>query len=145
MGEYKTFKCKHDDCFTCPYDDCIKGKKLNKDKPIKIKSTKVKPNRKAYYKEWYEANKDELAIKRKARYEANKAEISRKRSEQYYKRKEEIMTHKERIRALIGNLKNHNWDIFTTFEIDKEDAEALRDTQALQEYINDKAKNKVKE
>lgn len=41
------------------------------------------------------------------------------------------MTTIERVRALIGNLKHHPWDIYPTFKIEKEDAEALR------EYLQD--------
>ena len=43
------------------------------------------------------------------------------------------MTPTERVRALLGNLKNWSWDIEPQFRIEKEDADALR------EYlINDK-------
>lgn len=48
------------------------------------------------------------------------------------------MTKMERIRALIGNLKNWSWDVFPQFRIEKEDAEALQDLEALKEYIKEK-------
>lgn len=35
------------------------------------------------------------------------------------------MTKEERLRALFGNLKNHPWDIYPQFKIEKEDAEVL--------------------
>ena len=57
------------------------------------------------------------------------------------------MNKKERIRALIGNLKNWSWDIEPHFRIEKEDAEALQDLEALKEYIEEKEKyiNRAKE
>ena len=48
------------------------------------------------------------------------------------------MTKKERIRALIGNLKNWSWDIYPQFRIEKEDAEALQDLEALKEYLTER-------
>lgn len=36
-----------------------------------------------------------------------------------------MLTEKERLRALFGNLRNHPWDIYPQFKIEKEDAEAL--------------------
>ena len=41
------------------------------------------------------------------------------------------MTSKERVRALLGNLKNWSWDVEPQFRIEKEDADALR------EYLKD--------
>lgn len=38
-----------------------------------------------------------------------------------------MLTTEERIRALIGNIKNWSWDIYPKFSIDKEDAIALLD------------------
>lgn len=35
------------------------------------------------------------------------------------------MTNEERIRALVGNLKNWSWDVEPQFRIEKEDADAL--------------------
>lgn len=49
-----------------------------------------------------------------------------------------MLTNKERIRSLIGNLKNHVWDVNPQFAVEKEDAEALQDLQALKEYIKEK-------
>ena len=117
--------CGHDDCFTCPYEDCIDGE--TKEKPKERK----KYDRKPYYKQWYAENRVALAERRRANY--------------FKKKEQRMLNNKERIRALIGNLKHHDWDLFPQFRLEKEDAEALRDTQALQEYINDKAKNRVKE
>lgn len=48
------------------------------------------------------------------------------------------MTNKERIRALIGNLKNWSWDVCPQFRIELEDAKALQDIEALKEYIEEK-------
>lgn len=48
------------------------------------------------------------------------------------------MTSKERIRALIGNLKNWSWDVYPQFRIEKEDAEALQDIEALKEYMQER-------
>lgn len=45
------------------------------------------------------------------------------------------MTSKERIRSLITNLKNWSWDVFPTFKLEQEDAEALQDINAVKEYI----------
>ena len=49
-----------------------------------------------------------------------------------------LMTKKERIRALIGNLKNWSWDVHPQFRIEKEDAEALQDLEALKEYLDER-------
>jgi hypothetical protein len=38
-----------------------------------------------------------------------------------------MLTSEERIRALINNISSWSWDIYPKFEIEKEDAEALRD------------------
>ena len=54
------------------------------------------------------------------------------------------MTKAERIRALIGNLKNWSWDVTPQFRIEKEDAEALQDLEALKEYIREKESYAVK-
>ena len=45
------------------------------------------------------------------------------------------MNNKDRIRALISNLKNNSWDIFPQFRIEKEDADALQDIEAIKAYI----------
>lgn len=37
------------------------------------------------------------------------------------------MTRDERVRALLGNLKNWSWDVVPQFRIEKEDSDALRD------------------
>jgi len=54
------------------------------------------------------------------------------------------MTKAERIRALIGNLKNWSWDVTPQFRIEIEDAEALQDLEALKEYIREKESYAVK-
>ena len=36
-----------------------------------------------------------------------------------------MLTTKERIRSLVGNLKNWSWDVNPQFRIEKEDADAL--------------------
>lgn len=48
------------------------------------------------------------------------------------------MTKAERIRALVGNVKNWDWDIYPQFRLEREDAEALQDLEALKEYIAEK-------
>ena len=48
------------------------------------------------------------------------------------------MTNNERIRALIGNLKNWSWDVNPQFRIEKEDADALQDLNALKQYVAEK-------
>lgn len=48
------------------------------------------------------------------------------------------MTNAERIRALVGNIKNWSWDIFPQFRLEREDAEALQDLEALKEFIAEK-------
>ena len=35
------------------------------------------------------------------------------------------MTRQERVRALLGNIKNWSWDIEPHFKLDKDDADAL--------------------
>ena len=41
---------------------------------------------------------------------------------------------------MIGNLKNWSWDVYPQFRIEKEDAEALQDLDALKEYIAEREK-----
>lgn len=48
------------------------------------------------------------------------------------------MTHKDRIRALIGNIKNHDWVVNGKFWLEKEDADALQDIEALKEFIKER-------
>ena len=57
------------------------------------------------------------------------------------------MSDKERIRALLGNIKNWSWDVFPKFPIEKEDAEALLNLDALVECVEEikKYKKVVKE
>lgn len=43
-----------------------------------------------------------------------------------------MLTTEERIRAIIGNIKNWSWDIYPKFELEKEDA------TALMEFLKDK-------
>ena len=50
------------------------------------------------------------------------------------------MTKMERIRALIGNLKNWDWTVHPQFPVEKEDAEALQDIDAIKEYIKEREK-----
>lgn len=45
------------------------------------------------------------------------------------------MNNTERIRALVGNIKNWSWDVYPKFTLNKEDADALQDINALKEYI----------
>lgn len=53
------------------------------------------------------------------------------------------MTKYERVRALIGNLKNWSWDVYPQFKIEKEDADALQDIEVLKEYIKEKESREV--
>lgn len=46
----------------------------------------------------------------------------------------------ERIRALVGNVKNWSWDIYPQFRLEKEDADALQDLEAIKEYVKEKEK-----
>ena len=43
---------------------------------------------------------------------------------------------------MIGNLKNWSWDVYPQFRIEKEDADALLDIEALKAYIAEKEKYK---
>lgn len=36
-----------------------------------------------------------------------------------------MLTNEERVRAILGNIKNWAWDIYPKFTIEKEDAKAL--------------------
>ena len=38
-----------------------------------------------------------------------------------------MMTRDERVRALLGNIKNWSWDVTPQFRIEKEDGNALRE------------------
>lgn len=48
-----------------------------------------------------------------------------------------MLSNLERIRALMGNIKNWSWDIYPKFTIHREDAEALKDLEALKEYVRE--------
>ena len=48
------------------------------------------------------------------------------------------MTKMERIRALIGNLKNWDWTVYPQYPVEKEDSEALQDLEAIKEYIKER-------
>lgn len=51
-------QCKHDDCLTCPYPVCVKEEKLKKEPK----------DRRAYYKAYYRAHREELINKSKERW-----------------------------------------------------------------------------
>lgn len=108
-------RCGHDNCETCPYADCIDGAKIRKPKRVR--------NRTEYMKKYYLEHKQE-------------------KHEKYLKRRyrKKVMTEMERIRALIGNLKNWDWTIFPQFKLEKEDAVALQNLDALKEYVLFKTK-----
>lgn len=36
-----------------------------------------------------------------------------------------MLTDRERLRALLGNIKNHPWDVVPQFKLEKEDADVL--------------------
>lgn len=110
-----------------------------------------KRDRSTINKDYYQNHIDEFKVRRRASYVKNrdkqlqdakdyyakhKDEINRKRKEQ--RRIKKIMDNKERIRALIGNLKNWSWDVHPQFRIEKEDALALQDLDALKAYIAEK-------
>ena len=47
-----------------------------------------------------------------------------------------MLTREERLRALLGNLKNYSWDVYPQFKLEKEDAEVLLDaTKELQQEL----------
>ena len=43
----------------------------------------------------------------------------------------------------MGNLKNWSWDVCPQFKIEKEDADALQDIEAVKEYIKEKENSKL--
>lgn len=43
----------------------------------------------------------------------------------------------------MGNLKNWSWDVYPQFKIEKEDADALQDLEAVKEYIKEKESSKL--
>lgn len=49
----------------------------------------------------------------------------------------------ERVRALLGNLKNWSWDINPQFRIEKEDADALREYLANDKEVTASAKRRT--
>ena len=128
--------------------------KVNRNKILrKQKLNDELRDRKTYTKSQYLARKTEFKEKRKEQYQKHKEkqlgaskayywqhreEIAMKRKEK--RRKEKIMTNAERIRSLITNLKNNSWDVFPQFRIEKEDAMALQDFEALKEYVTEREK-----
>ena len=53
------------------------------------------------------------------------------------------MTTTERVRALLGNLKNWSWDVNPQFRIEKEDADALREYLAEDEEVTTQVSEKA--
>lgn len=49
----------------------------------------------------------------------------------------------ERVRALLGNLKNWSWDIEPQFRIEKEDADALREYLANDKEVTAYVENRA--
>lgn len=49
----------------------------------------------------------------------------------------------ERVRALLGNLKNWSWDVNPQFRIEKEDADALREYLANDKEVTSNATNRA--
>ena len=101
---------------------------------------------------WYKKNRKKVLNQQKKRdamrdrktyskeyYLSHKEHCKEKNRRNYLRRKERmrIMNNKERIRALIGNIKNWSWDVYPQFKLEKEDAEALRDIEALKAYIKE--------
>lgn len=114
-------------------------------KKILRKQKKADAIRDRKSKQYYEENKERILAANNKRYWDNVEERRRKAREYYHKHKEEILrrrkmlTKEERLRALLGNIKNWSWDVYPKFSIDKEDAQALLDhfNMALkQEEIN---------
>ena len=119
----------------------------------KQKKRNAEIDRSAYSKRFYAENKEKFKKKRResyvknhdkqlassnAYYAKNKDEVNRKRREK--RRLKKVMDNQERIRALVGNIKNWSWDIFPQFKLEKEDAIALQDLEAMKAYIAEREK-----
>ena len=85
-------------------------------------------------KQYYNDNKERILAANNKRYWDNVEERRRKAREYYQQHKDEILrrrkgmlTNEERLRALLGNIKNWSWDVYPKFSLDKEDAQALLD------------------
>lgn len=100
-------------------------------KKILKKQKKADEIRDRKSKEYYESNKERILAANNARYWNNVEERRRKAREYYQQHKQQIqwrrrmLTNEERIRALVGNIKNWSWDIYPKFSLDEEDAKAL--------------------
>lgn len=92
-----------------------------------------------YWQHYSALNRDKLNARSRERYRENpelKREQVRKwrekhpgyHKEWYQRKKEERRVNRdERVRALLGNLKNWSWDVNPQFRVEKEDSDALRD------------------
>lgn len=49
-----------------------------------------------------------------------------------------VITNVDRIRSLVSNGKNWSWDVYPQMTIEREEAQALQDLEALKEYIKEK-------
>lgn len=108
--------------------------KKNRKKILK-KQKKADEIRDRKSKQYYKANKERILTANLERYYKNREERLRKQREYYQRNKVEInkrrkekrmvLTNTERVRALLGNLKNWSWDVNPQFRIEKEEAEAL--------------------
>lgn len=52
-----------------------------------------------------------------------------------------MLTKRERLRALFGNIKNHPWDVIPQFKLEKEDADVLLEAtkEIREDLLNVKA------
>ena len=49
-----------------------------------------------------------------------------------------VITNVDRIRSLVSNGKNWSWDVFPQMPIEREEAAALQDLEALKKYIKER-------
>ena len=105
---------------------------------------------KKYWDTYWIKNRERINQKQRERYWADRdSKLAYNRQwasehkdywkERYHrKREEQRVTEYERVRALLGNLKNWSWDVEPQFRIEKEDSDAL------QHYVKDLEKERNK-
>lgn len=107
--------------------------------PGKVGRPRKYPDDKTRWAIYSAEHREELNAKQRERDRKNKEQKQKYNREwqlknknyykNYYNRKKEErrVTRDERVRALLGNLKNWSWDIAPQFKVEKEESDALRE------------------
>ncbi len=145
--------CGNYDCLHCELPECKYDDEPDETEVAKaIKAVVVHPKRGRPRNHAIDPNPTPKKRGRPKRYSEgtywenysreNRQKLNQKSRERYYRKKEEkMLTNRERVRALLGNLKNWSWDVEPQFRVEKEDSDALR---AYVKYLEDKVAENAK-